>query len=72
MSLTDKLKDAAWLIGFPMAAYLACSGMDSLSQSIPYIESLKNPFTLTKGIAEVIYILFLSELLTYNIKQNKN
>ena len=73
MSLTDKLKDTGWILGIPIAFYLICSGVDSLSSEpiIPYVESLRNPFTISKVVAGVIYGMFLLEIFNYNVKNNK-
>lgn len=73
MSLTDKLKDVGWILGIPIAFYLICSGADSLSSEpiIPYVESLKNPFTATKGIVGLIYFGFLFEVMYRNLKSKK-
>jgi len=71
MSLVKKLKDTGWILGIPIACYLICSGVDSLSEMQPYIESLKDPFTIPKGVAGAIYGMFLLEILNYNVKNNK-
>lgn len=73
MSLVKKLENTLWIIGPPIVLYLACSGGDSLSSEpiIPYIESLRNPFTISKVVAGVVYGMFFLEILKYNSKSNK-
>lgn len=71
MSLVKKLENTLWIVGFPIIGYLACSGMDSVSEMQPYIESLKDPFTITKGIAGAIYTVFLFEVMYQNSKSKK-
>ena len=70
MSLSEKLEGVIWILGVPIASYLICSGMDSLSREMPYFESLQHPLSFTKAIAGVIYIKFLSEI-EYNNPNNK-
>lgn len=70
MILTDKLKDNLWIFGFPIILYLGASGMDSLDDKIPYLDSLRTPITTTKLIAGVIHGFFYIESLYHNSKEN--
>lgn len=72
MSLSNKLKDVAWIVGIPIVFYLGCSGLDSIHpEPQPYIESLKELLSTTKAIAGITYGVFLLEALKYNSELNK-
>jgi len=71
MSLSKKLENTLLIFGFPIVGYLVCSGLDSLSEMQPYIESFKNPFTITKALVGAMYTGFFFEVMYQNLKSKK-